>query len=123
MKFTARKDDNFEGFTMTFANNLTISVQYGKGNYCTKNGNNESISAEIAIWNENRKWYTFDDNDTVLGHQTPDEVAEWIRKVSAGEIEIEDEMTKSLKEIKRLVSIDMLYEATDKLDNLIQSLK
>ena len=54
------------GFQMTFKNGLTISVQWGTGNYCERKNLQtsyrgdmdaatpivESADAEIAIWNE-----------------------------------------------------------------------
>ena len=81
MKLTAKKDRLFEGFSMTFSNELTISVQYGEGNYSTRNEKDEAISAEIAIWDNNGKWFDFG-NDVVMGWVSPDEIADWINKVS-----------------------------------------
>ena len=81
------------GFQMQFENGWTISVQFGYGNYCgnyhhpggynfTKDLNVvDSGDAEIAIWPEKGDWYTFENGDTVLGYQTPDQVAQWIAKV------------------------------------------
>jgi hypothetical protein len=84
-----------KGFYTTFENGWSISVQWGPGNYCdrhsignynapmeTDNGAWTSDTAEIAIiHDETETWYSFG-NDTVLGHQTPDEVANWIGEVS-----------------------------------------
>jgi len=86
-----------KGFQMKFENGWTISVQFGYGNYCDNyqhpdgydfaKGLNvvQSSDAEIAIWSGDGAgdWYTFENGDTVLGHQTPDQVAEWIAKVVA----------------------------------------
>jgi len=86
-----------KGFQMVFENGWTISVQFGYGNYCdnyqhpdgfefAKDLNAvQSSNAEIAIWSGDGAgdWYTFENGDTVLGHQTPDQVAEWIAKVVA----------------------------------------
>lgn len=91
-----------KGFQMTFENGLTISVQFGGGNYC-KNRNNdfmaeskidvvESPNAEIAIWDEHKRWFNFG-GDEVKGYVSPDEVAKWIYKVSRA---------KSIKTIKRI---------------------
>jgi len=78
-----------KGFNITFENGLTISVQFGCGNYCSNRF--ESISdplteaiiscnnAEIAIWDENKKWFNFG-SDEVKGYCTSDEVAKWISK-------------------------------------------
>ena len=60
-----------KGFSLTFENKLTISVQFGTYNYCERkdtsspygsemlNGKDiiESIDAEIAIWDENNNWF------------------------------------------------------------------
>lgn len=86
--------DQRPGFTMTFNNGWTISVQFGYGNYC-ENGRHPdgynfykgkdkitSSDAEIAIWNEEGDWYDFGP-DSVKGYCTPDEVAEWIEKVKS----------------------------------------
>ena len=70
----------FEGFTMTFKNGLTISVQFGIGNYSSRDRNDVAESAEIAIWDENQNWYDFG-GDRVKGWCSPDEVADWINKV------------------------------------------
>ena len=85
------------GFQITFKNGWTISVQFGSGSYCdnrdlhghdmvewkNRDGVITSSNAEIAIWREwNDKWYEFENGDVVKGWCTPDEVAEWINKVS-----------------------------------------
>ena len=83
-----------KGFQIGFQNGWTISVQFGYGNYCD-NGHHPdgwnfaekqpittSSDAEIAIWSTVNGWYTFENGGMVLGYQTPDQVAEWIDKVS-----------------------------------------
>ena len=85
------------GFQMFFQNGYTISVQYGPRNYCEKRESDydapitpaewgvlrwESKDAEIAIWNSDKVWYVFEDGEEVKGWCSPDEVAEWIYKVS-----------------------------------------
>ena len=77
---TARKDDFYEGFSMTFANGYTISVQFGQGNYCSRDVRNKAVSAEIAIWDKDGTWYNFG-HDTVKGHCSPDELVTWMKKV------------------------------------------
>lgn len=77
------------GFRMTFANGWTISVQFGGGNFCENRTYGDvalkatvsSANAEIAIWDEKDRWFNFE-NDQVKGWVTPNEVAEWIQKVS-----------------------------------------
>jgi len=71
-----------KGFTLKFDNNLTISVQFGQGNYCSQKNNairhlHQSKDAEIAIWDEFDKWFSFG-YDNVKGHVLADEVANWI---------------------------------------------
>ena len=78
------------GFQMTFENGWTISVQFGYGNYCDNNrhpdgfdfGKNKDIvqssDAEIAIWDSEGSWYTFEEGDQVKGHCSADEVATWV---------------------------------------------
>lgn len=82
-----------KGFSMTFNNGLTISVQWGVANYCErrsfhhthiddmKNITNESPDAEIAIWSEDGIDFDFK-NDWVKGYVSADEVAGWIMLVS-----------------------------------------
>ena len=81
-----------KGFRITFENEWTISVQFGKGNYCEhgylgewggemKKDIHSSSDAEIMIWDKDDKSYNFG-YDEVKGHCTPNEVSEWIYKVS-----------------------------------------
>ncbi len=82
-----RKDDWFQGFHMTFPNGWTVSVQFGKGNYCTSRGNPDgSEDAKIAAWDANGEWYTFPDSDGVAkGWVTAKGIAEFIAMISAKE--------------------------------------
>ena len=80
-----------KGFQMTFKNGMTISVQFGVGNYCGQRNleknrwseiaktNNivESDTAEIVIWDKEGTWLSFG-SDTVKGWCDTDEVASWI---------------------------------------------
>ena len=91
------KDTQGKGFQLTFSNGLTISVQFGYGNYCenhvkkTEDKPNlysyelSSKDAEVAIWNENNDWITNDfiycKNDDVIGYLSSDSVADLIYKV------------------------------------------
>lgn len=78
-----------KGFHMTFENGVTISVQFGFGNYCENKldykimdylincipKNVESVDAEIMIWDGNDKVITdkiFDDD--VQGYLSPNDV-------------------------------------------------
>ncbi len=79
-----------KGFSMTFENGLTISVQFGGGNMCDNKtmfpeyGEEmrelmvSSRTAEIAIWNSNLEYFRFSNGEPVVGYVTPDEVAAWI---------------------------------------------
>ena len=89
------KSTRNKGFQMTFKNGITISVQFGFMNYCSRKNEYpydstkleeqdemrqhiiESNTAEIAIWDKNGTWFDFGD-DTVKGHVDTDEVARWI---------------------------------------------
>ena len=78
-----------------FENGLTISVQFGSGNYCERNGfrgyNDEmkydivkSSNAEIAIWDKSEKQFNFG-SDEVKGWVEANEIAKWIYLVSTVE--------------------------------------
>jgi len=82
-----------KGFHLTFENGLTISVQWGYGNYCSnksyrwgeeevlaKEGFFDATTAEIAVWDESGTWMRFE-HDQVKGWVTSDEVADYITKV------------------------------------------
>lgn len=88
------RSTNNKGFSITFENGWTISVQFGFGNYCTNRNHPDGIDfsskqnvvtcpdAEIAIWDKDGVWYNFE-NDPIKGFCSPDEVADWIAKVKA----------------------------------------
>lgn len=75
-----------KGFQMTFYNGMTISVQWGIGNYCSRRGLNSTVlsemrepliasqDAEIDIWDADGKWFEFS-SDQVKGYCSTDEVA------------------------------------------------
>lgn len=76
------------GFHITFANGITLSVQWNPGNYCSDRSgergvHRESLTAEVAAWDAEDKWLKLGDNDDVLGWQTADDVAKIIQMVSA----------------------------------------
>jgi len=77
---TVIKNNLYEGFTMTFSNGYAISLQFGSGNYCSRNDKDKAISAEIGIWDKDATWYNFG-SDNVKGHCSPDEIVTWMRKV------------------------------------------
>jgi len=76
-----------KGFHMTFENGVTVSVQFGPGNYCDKREQDfdvpkqvdvvNSTNAEVAVWKEDKTWITKefkDEGDDVLGWQSPEDV-------------------------------------------------
>jgi hypothetical protein len=81
------------GFQMTFDNGLTISVQWGRFNYCERKKEMyltdelmgttiNSMDAEIAIWDKGKDTWLDFGSDQVKGWCTANEVADWIYKVS-----------------------------------------
>ena len=67
-----------KGFTMTFANRVTVSVRWGEGNY-----SDGKTTAEVAAWNaDTHVWVHVEgfnyDHDDVLPRLTTDEVAKFI---------------------------------------------
>ena len=82
--FTINQHTN-AGFSMTFKNGWTVSVQFGKGNYCDNrfddSSKTQSPNAEIAAWDNNTdRQYSFND-DTVKGWVNADEVARFIVEI------------------------------------------
>lgn len=72
-----------KGFSMTFANGWTVSVQWGKANYCYPKHNPESNAmesetAEVWRWDENGV-----SPDDVRGHMTADEVLAYMTETAA----------------------------------------
>lgn len=77
------KDINHDGFQMTFDNGVTVSVQFGKYNYCDQG----ETTAEVAVWDQNDDWYILNEDDNhnslikvdsgsdVIGHCTSNMVA------------------------------------------------
>lgn len=53
-----------KGFRLMLKNGITVSVQFGNGNYCNnRNKEDESFiteceNAEIVLWDKNQKWIT-----------------------------------------------------------------
>ena len=81
------------GFHIVCANGITVSVQWGAGNYCQNRKitideqirlehsptrrSMESDDAEIAVWFESGEWHDWG-SDEVIGHIPADEVARLI---------------------------------------------
>lgn len=76
-----------KGIQMTFQNGLTISIQFGYGNYCSngtlpdKKIEQTAYTVEIAIWDKDDNWFKFDKDNAVKGWVDIDEVAIWIDEV------------------------------------------
>ena len=96
-KFVATRN---KGFAMTFDNNYTISVQWGTENYCEKKHTTihptdpmehkrwDSLSAEIAVFDNEKMIPISSDGDDVIGWLDTKDVAKVIAIVSsAGSVE------------------------------------
>ena len=74
------------GFQIQFSNGWTISVQFGPGNYCERQGLEydaplkervwKSETAEVAAWDKEGRWYDFD-NEVMLETNHTD-VTGWV---------------------------------------------
>ena len=82
------------GFSMTFANGLTISVAHGEGNYCDNRDGSlsggwkiKTRTAEIIIWDNESKEFNFGRYvyDAVKGWLSADKIGLWISRVRAAE--------------------------------------
>jgi len=107
-----------KGFQMTFANGITASVMFGRGNYCEhRNDKQTPIGgadfAEIAVWN-GKGDYIFadgvrqfdDEGNSILpnpdsGWKTTDEIAEIIALVTTFPSDISP--LDAIKAINKLV--------------------
>ena len=94
-----------KGFSMTFENGNTVSVQWGPGNYCEpdhEEGRNapydaprntrtwKARNAEVAAWNKDGAWHQFE-HDSVDGWLSPDEVSAFIHFVATSELKTKRE--------------------------------
>ena len=90
-----------QGFSITFENGWTVSIQFGGTNYCSlKNLDYESLSeiskfpshqsedAEIAVFNDKGEWATHrmyaELGDDVKGYVGPNEIADLLYSVANG---------------------------------------
>lgn len=87
---------------MTFFNGVTVSVQFGPGNYCDNYDNDmmewvtskgkgtvESMTAEVAIWKKSGEWITkeYNGDDEVTGYKNIEEVwdiLKWAKEYKNG---------------------------------------
>ena len=87
------------GFSMKFANGWTVSVQFGEYSYCnnrdllhSERNKNKCINAEIAAWDANDEWYSFE-TDQVKGWCDADEAADFIAMIK-GAIKCKEQVTQ-----------------------------
>lgn len=95
--------DPYAGFMMSFKNGLTVSVQWGKGNYCENRHHSDDVmrdemgfvhsnTAEAAVWKtDDPKQEFIDANkfapngvesmDNVIGYLNPEDVIEFLKNV------------------------------------------
>lgn len=84
---------NNSGFRIAFDNGFIASVQWGPGTYSSNQGSDyggnslESKTAEVAIMDEEGRFYDQDGRvavlvNQVIGYRTPEEVASFIYNVS-----------------------------------------
>jgi hypothetical protein len=78
------------GVQITFPSGITASIQWTKGNYCSRRScapgahkdrhdPSGSPDAELAFWNSDNTWYHFG-SDTVIGGQTVEQTRAWLTK-------------------------------------------
>jgi len=78
-----------KGFHITFENGWTVSVQFGRGNYCDNRNISSMVpvpasrNAEVAAWDPNGKMFEFEEDNTVQGWMPPEEVLAFMNKIAA----------------------------------------
>ena len=81
-----------KGFQLSFKNGYTISVQFGRGNYCSNRNNLDkpeeqisykSVNAEVAAWDSFGDFVSLDGSSNPLMYCSADEVADLINKVKS----------------------------------------
>jgi hypothetical protein len=119
------------GFSITFENGNTVSVQWGPHNYCDpehaegrdapwdapeKSQVWASANAEVAAWNSDKEWHNFS-HDQVAGWQSADEVASFIAFVSNNELstkkhagEVADELEGGPEDEESVQALNSLFE-------------
>ena len=106
MSFTATQN---KGFRMKFDNGFEISVQWGVENYCEKKSFNtdtdprkeriwESMNAEIAVF-KGTEILKIDDEDSIIGWLSTDEVAKVIEIVATAHTDIEIQVKLEVEKI------------------------
>jgi hypothetical protein len=77
-KFTAIQNELNSGFTMTFENGLTVSVQFGTINHCDSG----ETTAEVAAWGPNFEWINLSEHSPIKMHCSPNDVLEVMNRIS-----------------------------------------
>lgn len=93
-----------KGFWLEFPNGYSISVQWGPENYCEQRSYGadydaprsrdqwSSKTAEIAVFKREADgsdtMLRIDEYDSVIGYLTAGEVADWIARVSRGDVPV-----------------------------------
>lgn len=72
-----------DGFFLKFENGYSISVRWGPFHYRDSDDEGNVIAAEVAVFDPKEKFIRLGEFDDVLGHQTPNQVAELIAKYSS----------------------------------------
>jgi hypothetical protein len=93
----ARIQHGWKGFQITFENGYTISVQYGKSNYCERRDLFEeespadqisSKNCEIAVWKDRTsKWEKMGENEDPVGFISFERIPQIMSHIQQGEIE------------------------------------
>jgi len=109
------KITDHKGFHITFKNEITVSVQFGPGNYCENREMSyskpkevmtlKSSNAEIAIFDSDGTWFTrfcpfIKDSDDVDGWVTPEKLLDvlgWAEKLNQDDIKT---LKKAYEKIK-----------------------
>jgi hypothetical protein len=91
------------GFQIRFENGWTVSVQFGPTHYCSNRNMDDPDAVakmfapelmefaqelsckngEIAAFNTNSEWHTFEDGDNVKGWTTPAELLAFMNEIAA----------------------------------------
>ena len=78
-KFKTNTASMYNGFTLSFENGNTISVQFSQFNY-----SDGETTAEVAAWDADGEWISLGDGQgDVVGWQTTNQVADLIQKVKS----------------------------------------
>ncbi len=86
--FDLVQNEETQGFAITFPNGCMLAVRWGVINYCANNIRFNGVpnvacrDAEVSIWLPDGKQHVFETGQTIMGHQTPMQVMEWMHIAS-----------------------------------------